>query len=269
MTRGRFNDLTGQTFGQLTVLYRVENRNNEVFWRCKCSCGVEKDISASSLRRGHAKSCGCAKAFYMSEGLHKDLAGKRFGRLVAIEYLGKSRWLCKCDCGNDTIVLSSALVHGSTESCGCLARELRIEGSRKSLTTHGKRYTRLYSVWASMKNRCYNPHEKSYRYYGGRGISICAEWLNDFAAFYEWAMSNGYDPNAPKGKCTIDRIDVNGNYEPSNCRWVDMATQNKNRRKHTSLESQALPARCSRTPTSTRGATTSTAPKGVRMTKGS
>ena len=231
MTRGRFNDLTGQTFGQLTVLYRSENRNGEIFWHCKCSCGIEKDIASSSLTKGHAKSCGCAKSSYMSKGLHEDLTGMRFGRLVALRYLGQSKWLCKCDCGSESITLSSRLKNGNTKSCGCLAKERRAEGARRALITHGKRRSRLYCVYASMKDRCYNPNNKAYSYYGGRGIKVCDEWLNDFGAFYDWAMKNGYDPNAPHGKCTIDRIDNEDNYRPENCRWADMATQNANKRK--------------------------------------
>lgn len=90
--------------------------------------------------------------------------------------------------------------------------------------THGKRNTRLYSIYAHIKERCYNANNKSYHYYGAKGIIICDEWLHDFQAFYDWAMANGYADNL-----TIDRIDVNGNYEPSNCRWVTMKEQSNNK----------------------------------------
>lgn len=98
------------------------------------------------------------------------------------------------------------------------------------MKTHGLSKTRLYRVFKSMKDRCFNKNNAYYKNYGGRGITICREWLDDFAAFYNWALCNGYDENAPKGECTIDRINNNGNYEPSNCRWVNNKVQQSNKR---------------------------------------
>ena len=166
----------------------------------------------------------------MSTG--KDISGRRYGKLVAIKPTGETKngskiWLCQCDCGNTKTTTVTMLNSGKTSSCGCY----KIEKARANLTTHNKRNTRLYTIWNHMKDRCYNPKATSYKHYGGRGIKVCDEWKNSFKAFYDWAYSNGYDENAPRNKCTIDRINNDGDYEPSNCRWVDAKIQASNQRK--------------------------------------
>lgn len=229
-------DLTGQKFGRLSVIERApNNKDGRTMWKCRCDCGNERIIMGKSLRNGHTQSCGCLNREITSNNFVIDRVGERFGRLVVLsraeDYIapnGKKhiRWKCLCDCGKETVVDVCQLAQGHTKSCGCLHSELLRAGNIK----HGGCYDRLYKVYANMKNRCYNQNSNDYQYYGARGIEICTEWLDDYATFKKWAYANGYNDNAQHGQCTIDRIDVNGNYEPSNCRWVSMSIQSKNRR---------------------------------------
>lgn len=152
-----------------------------------------------------------------------DLTGKRYNKLTVISRAKSRRqpsgklvtyWNCKCDCGNITQVRGWDLKNGHIISCGCLKK------TRNSLSK-----SRIYVAWHHMIQRCYRSNCKAYKNYGGRGIKICDEWLQDFMNFYNWAINNGYKDNL-----SIDRIDVNGNYEPNNCRWADDFTQRRNKR---------------------------------------
>lgn len=154
-----------------------------------------------------------------------DLTGSKFGRLLALEYRKGSRrvkgkWVCECDCGQIVAVASDKLISGHTSSCGCLQRERTSEANK----THGLRNSRLYKTWCNMKTRCYNPKNSDYHNYGGRGITVCDEWRNDFKAFYDWAIANGY-----RDDLSIDRKDVNKGYSPDNCRWATDLEQARNK----------------------------------------
>lgn len=239
---GAFIDLTGKTYGRLTVIGRDENSSDgRVRWKCRCSCGNESIVLSWGLKSGQTKSCGCFD-LEQKRSRYKDIAGQRFGRLIAIEpvktrHNGGIGWKCKCDCGNEIIASGTMLRSGRKRSCGCLHMEqlANIDRTKISHKKHGGtdktgKTERLYSVWKGMKSRCYNKNNDAYKYYGARGITVCDEWKLDYGAFRDWAKRNGYNPDADRGLCTIDRVDNNGNYEPSNCRFVSMAVQNENKR---------------------------------------
>ena len=151
-----------------------------------------------------------------------DLTGQKFGKLIAIEKTDRKSssrsivWKCKCDCGKETFVSSSSLRSGNTQSCGCLKKEL--------VTIHGQCQSSEYHSWDSMKARCYNPNYNQFKDYGGRGIEVCDRWKDSFENFLADMGSK------PSSKHSIDRIDVNGNYEPGNCKWSTNQEQARNKR---------------------------------------
>lgn len=158
-----------------------------------------------------------------------NLIGKQYGRLTVIKYIGKDKynnamWKCKCSCGNTITIRGATLRNGKARSCGCLHKETCKQLAKNNIT-HNMSNTRLYRAWQGMKSRCYCKQNNRYQYYGEHGIKVCDEWKNDFQTFYNWSMKHGYKENL-----TIDRIDVNGNYEPNNCRWITNGEQQRNKR---------------------------------------
>lgn len=217
-------NLIGKKYGKLTVeSYAGKDKFNRNTWNCRCDCGNIICIDTARLNSGHTKSCGCLSK-------SKDLSGMEFGNLTVIKKVDRknhsNRWLCKCKCGNEIICYQYNLERGTSTSCGCL----RSYYAGKNRNCHGESYSVLYKKWQSMKNRCENPNSPNYKNYGGRGISVCEEWKT-FWKFREWSYQNGY-----RDGLTIERNDVNGNYCPENCCWIESFDQNSNKRNSSFIE---------------------------------
>lgn len=239
--RKNFIDLTGREYENFRVLRQGDGRftkggQYKSTWICKCVCGREFEVDGEKIRCGKVYSCGCLR-YANRDRFYENLVGKKFGRLTVIRRLEPEEvqteqynWLCRCDCGNEVKASANKLKTGHTKSCGCLKKEFSIGDITR---THGMRHTRLYEIYASMKQRCFDQNADNYKYYGAQGVRICDEWLgkDGFMNFYNWSMSAGYDPSKHWTEMTIDRIDPYGDYRPSNCRWTDSKTQALNKRK--------------------------------------
>lgn len=213
----------GMKFGRLLAVRQAPTESHKTRWYCHCDCGSAVVVRSASLLTRNTESCGCLQKELAGKRSTADLLGRRFGRLLVWQRAGTKNnqaiWLCKCDCGKEKLI-SSAKLSGGTRSCGCLMLEM----AAKSMRTHGQSNTPEYNTWMAMKNRCLYPTSQSYVRYGGRGITVCKRWLQSFPAFLS---DMGRKPSP---KHSIDRIDNDLGYMPSNCRWATPSQQSLNRR---------------------------------------
>ena len=222
-------EMVGKKFNHLLVTEEVEkNKRGQRMFKCLCDCGNYRVVEGYALRKGQVKSCGCLYDGRRVENKKEGIIGKRFGKLFVQREVGGEKentlFECLCDCGNVTIEKWSALIRGK-ESCGCLHHEQLLRRN----TTHGGSKNRLYCVWQNMKRRCYDINAKEYKNYGGRGIAVCNEWRDNYNAFKKFMLEKGYEEGAKRGECTIERLDVNGNYCPENCCVITIQEQAYNK----------------------------------------
>lgn len=200
-------DLTGRRFGKLQVTAQFFEGCQ--YCECLCDCGNIKKVKAKTLREGKSQSCGCIRT--------PNLVGMRFGSLTVIRKTeefnnaGALLWEALCGCGNTVKLIAWRLA--TVKSCGC------------QRGTHNLRDHPLYTIWANIKQRCYTVSSASYKNYGGRGISVCDEWRQNFKAFYDWSLNNGWLPGL-----SIERVNNDGNYCPENCKWIPLVSQAENKR---------------------------------------
>lgn len=228
--------MIGKTFGRLTVMeavptYTDGSGRKRLKYTCKCICGQTGDFLGENLRSGHTTSCGCQQDDNRRKRGHNAI-GLRFGRLIVVSnaepYLSPGGTTLRqvhvlCDCGNEATVTLNSLKMGLAASCGCYRTELAVSAIKHGEARKGKP-TREYKTWAGMIFRCENPTSSRWESYGGRGISVCPEWRSSFEIFL---ADMG---RKPSDNHSIDRIDVNGNYEPGNCRWATNSEQQRNKR---------------------------------------
>lgn len=219
----------GTKYGRLTVLRDSGVKAGKSASWCRCECGVEKVVKNRLLLNGQATSCGCfraERALQANNNRREDLTGKKFGRWRIVAMLEGQKAKAICECGNEREVFAQTLKHSKSLSCGCLSREIN-SGPKPAiserLTTHGQSKTPIYKVWAAMLARCSNATNPAYCNYGGRGISVCERWLK----YENFIADMGHRPS---DKHSIERINNDGNYEPTNCKWATKKEQCNNMR---------------------------------------
>lgn len=208
----------GSKFGQWTLLYDYGRIDRKRLVKVKCVCGYERKIDFGEIKRGKSTNCGC-----QCRSDVKDFIGKKLNKLTILESLGvlknKTRVKCLCECGKEVVCRFDSLINGSTKACGCFNVE--------SNTIHGLSKHPLFKTWLSVRRRCYDRNTKAYKNYGGRGVKICNEWRDDFKAFYDWAITNGWQKGLHLDK------DIKGNgllYSPDTCCFVTPKINSRHKR---------------------------------------
>lgn len=217
--------MIGMEYGDYKIV-AVEEKNNKPLFVLRCSeCGNITTAPYESIKNDAKIHKHCTKHFVKVK-FDENYIGQKKNclKIIGITRFENNRkaFLCECDCGNKVLVKPTFWDNETVKSCGCKKEELLSMANRKENPVSKMR---IYHIYQGMKSRCFNKKSDNYANYGGRGITICQEWLDDFMNFYNWAIENGYEETL-----SIDRIEVNGNYEPSNCRWATNAEQQRNKR---------------------------------------